>query len=46
VDFGALTSPGDRVALVATQPLTRGEPWQAFAPGEMRVFVDGQLSSP
>ena len=42
VDFGALTSPGDRVVLVATQPLTRGEPWQAFAPGELRVFVAGQ----
>ena len=42
VDFGALTQPGDRVAMVATQPLTRGEPWTAFAPGELRVFVDGQ----
>jgi glutamine amidotransferase len=28
--------------MVATQPLTRGEPWTAFAPGELRVFVDGQ----
>jgi glutamine amidotransferase len=42
VDFGALTTPGDRVALVATQPLTRGEPWTAFAPGELRVFVGGK----
>jgi glutamine amidotransferase len=42
VDFGALTTPGDRVALVATQPLTRGEPWTAFAPGELRVFVGGR----
>ena len=42
VDFGTLTSPEDRVALIATQPLTRGEPWQAFQPGELRVFVDGQ----
>ena len=41
VDFGALTSPGDRVAVVATQPLTRGEAWTAFGPGELRVFVDG-----
>ena len=41
VDFAALTSPADRVALVATQPLTRGEAWTAMAPGELRVFVDG-----
>ncbi len=41
VDFSALTTPRDRVALVATQPLTRDEPWQAFAAGELRAFVDG-----
>jgi predicted glutamine amidotransferase len=41
VDFGALTTPGDRVALVATEPLTRDEAWTAFAPGELRVFVGG-----
>ena len=42
VDFGALTTPGDRVALVATQPLTRDEAWTAFLPDELRVFVGGQ----
>jgi predicted glutamine amidotransferase len=42
VDFAALTRESDRVALVATQPLTSDEPWQAFAPGELRVFVSGQ----
>ena len=42
VDFGALTQPGDRVALVATQPLTLNEDWTAFAPGELRVSVDGR----
>ena len=41
VDFAAHTTPQDRVAIVATQPLTHGEAWQAFAPGELRVFVDG-----
>jgi predicted glutamine amidotransferase len=41
VDFAALTSPSDRVAVVATQPLTTGEAWQAIAPGELKVFVDG-----
>jgi predicted glutamine amidotransferase len=41
VDFAALTQASDRVAVVATQPLTTGEAWQAIAPGELRVFVDG-----
>ena len=45
VDFGALTQPGDRVALVATEPLTADEPWTAFAPGELRILRDG-LSRP
>ena len=43
VDFAALTTPQDRVALVATQPLTSGEDWQAFAPGELRVFCGGAV---
>jgi glutamine amidotransferase len=43
VDFGALTHPSDRVAVVATQPLTTGEAWQAIAPGELKVFVDGTV---
>ena len=47
VDFAPLTTPQDRVCVVATEPLTRGEPWQALAPGEMRVFVGGQaLAAP
>ena len=41
VDFAEHTSPRDRVAVVVTEPLTRDESWSAFAPGELRVFVDG-----
>jgi glutamine amidotransferase len=41
VDFGALTAPQDRVAVVATEPVTADEPWQAMQRGELRVFVDG-----
>jgi glutamine amidotransferase len=41
VDFSALTTPDDRIAIVATEPLTADEDWQAFAPGELRVFADG-----
>jgi glutamine amidotransferase len=45
VDFSALTTPNDRVAVVATEPLTEGEAWQSFAPGELRVFADGSTVS-
>ncbi|MDH4051927.1 MAG: class II glutamine amidotransferase [Rubrivivax sp.] len=41
VDFGALTTPADRVAVIATEPLTAGEVWTAMRPGELQVFVDG-----
>lgn len=41
VDFAGHTTPSDRVAIVATQPLTRDEAWTAMAPGEVRAFVDG-----
>ena len=41
VDFAALTSPRDRVAVVATEPLTTGEAWTAMRRGELQVFVDG-----
>ena len=43
VDFAQHTTPQDRVAVVATTPLTTNEAWVAFAPGELRVFVDGQV---
>ena len=42
VDFARLTTPSDRVAVVVTEPLTTDEPWIAFAPGEMKVFVHGR----
>ncbi|MEO8059912.1 MAG: class II glutamine amidotransferase [Burkholderiales bacterium] len=41
VDFAELTSASDRVAIIVTEPLTKNEAWTAFAPGELRVFVDG-----
>jgi glutamine amidotransferase len=41
VDFGALTTPDDRVAVIATEPLTTDEDWRAFSPGELRVFRGG-----
>ncbi len=41
VNFAELTSPSDRVAIVVTEPLTSDEAWEAFAPGELRVFEGG-----
>jgi predicted glutamine amidotransferase len=43
VDFAAETTAQDRVVVVATEPLTRAEPWVAFAAGQLKVFANGQL---
>ena len=43
IDFSAFTTPRDRVAVVATTPLTRDETWQAGQPGTMWVFRGGRL---
>jgi glutamine amidotransferase len=44
VDFAAVTTPRDRVAIIATAPLTRDETWTMGRPGEMWVFRRGQLA--
>jgi predicted glutamine amidotransferase len=41
IDFAAHTTVNDRVAVVATEPLTADETWLPFTPGELRVFVGG-----
>jgi glutamine amidotransferase len=41
VNFAEMTEPDDRVAIIATQPLTHGEPWVAMQPGQLLAFVDG-----
>ncbi|HSZ82565.1 MAG TPA: class II glutamine amidotransferase, partial [Polyangia bacterium] len=43
IDFSSFTTPRDRVAVVATSPLTRDEVWQQGEPGTMWVFRGGQL---
>lgn len=45
VDFATVTTPTDRVAVVATAPLTRDEQWTVGRPGEMWVFRKGRLAS-
>jgi len=41
VDFSQVTTPDDRVAIIVTTPLTTNEQWTDFAPGELKMFVDG-----
>ena len=43
VDLTAMTKPADRVAVVATEPLTSDEAWTAGEPGTLWVFRDGEL---
>ncbi|MDD2547072.1 MAG: class II glutamine amidotransferase [Burkholderiaceae bacterium] len=46
IDFAAQTTPNDRVAVVATEPLTNNEAWTAFNPGELKVFEGGRVRAP
>jgi glutamine amidotransferase len=41
VDFQELTQVSDRVAVIATTPLTDNEVWTTITPGELLVFRDG-----
>ena len=41
VDFSELTTPEDRVALIATQPLTDNETWTPLPVGRVALFADG-----
>ena len=41
VDFSLLTSPDDRVAVIATQPLTDDEIWTEMPAGTLWWFADG-----
>lgn len=42
LDLSRDNRPGDRMVLLATEPLTHDEPWQAMAAGEFAVFAAGQ----
>ncbi len=43
VNFAEVTTPNDRVAVVATVPLTRDEQWTIGTPGKLWVFRGGAL---
>ncbi|TCP11113.1 glutamine amidotransferase [Crenobacter luteus] len=42
VDFAEETTPDDRVAVIATQPLTDNEHWTRIDPGQALLFKDGR----
>ena len=43
VDFSSLTSPADRVAVIATQPLTDNETWLSMPRGTLWWFEEGEV---
>lgn len=43
VDFSAVTTSNDRVAVIATNPLTENETWTIHAPGTLLLFVGGEI---
>jgi glutamine amidotransferase len=45
IDFREVASARDRVAVVATEPLTRDETWHQGTPGTMWVFDQGTLKA-
>ena len=42
VDFNDVTSKKDRVAIIATAPLTDNETWNVLEPGTLWLFRDGE----
>jgi len=42
VDFNQVTTPLDRVAVIATTPLTDNECWTSIPPGNLLVFHEGE----
>ncbi len=43
IDFARYTTPEDRVAVIATAPLTDNEVWTRFAPGDLMMFQHGDV---
>jgi glutamine amidotransferase len=44
VDFSDVTTPDDRVAVIATVPLTDNEQWQTMPPGTLWLFEEGEVA--
>lgn len=43
IDFSQCTQPEDRVAVIATEPLTDDESWTPVQSGELMCFQDGKV---
>ncbi len=43
IDFSAVTTPKDRVAVIATLPLTCNEQWTQLAQNELLMFKEGEI---
>ncbi len=43
IDFAQTNAPEDRLCVVATQPLTRGENWQQMQPGQLLWMEGGKI---
>ena len=43
VDFSSVTTANDRVAVIATIPLTENETWTITTPGTLLFFAEGEL---
>ena len=41
VDFSATNKPGDKVSVIATEPLTSNETWTRLGVGELIMFENG-----
>ncbi|MDC8756465.1 class II glutamine amidotransferase [Janthinobacterium sp. hw3] len=46
IDFRRHNHLDDRIAVIATEPLTSNEQWRAFAPGELKMFSGGEEVAP
>jgi len=45
LDFSEVTNPGDRVAVIATEPLTTNESWSEFPKGKVLIFQEGDVKN-
>ena len=43
IDFAKVTTPEDRVTIIATHPLTHDEVWTQISPHQTLIFRDGRL---
>ena len=43
IDFNEVTTPKDRVAVIATTPLTDNEDWEIIPPGTLLTFEEGSV---